>query len=418
MDASTVRRIYRSRDERVLAGVAGGISAYLGVDPAFVRLAFAALSFAGGAGLLVYLLCWVLIPLAPEGWVAVPEARTAPPRVLVAGGFILLGVLFLFRGTGIWPGDSFVWPVLLAAGGLAVAWQRSGEAERASVLAFLRSVRERGLGERGRVGRVALLRVALGLALFAGGIAAFLATNAAGDAARKGFLAILVVLGGLALTFAPWWRRLARDLAEERRQRIRSEERAELAAHLHDSVLQTLALIQRHEEPDSMIRLARRQERELRSWLYGAPSSTNGSATLAGALDQAAAEIEDLYGVRVECVCVGNCAIDGATGALVRAVREAMTNAARLSGSELVSVYLEVEDERITAFVRDRGSGFDLSAVPADRKGLAESIVGRMQRHGGTAAIRTAPGEGTEVELGLPRERGSHQASVTVQAMQ
>lgn len=180
-----------------------------------------------------------------------------------------------------------------------------------------------------------------------------------------------------------------------------------MAAHLHDSVLQTLALIQRHpDDSEKMVRLARRQERELRNWLYGGSALRSGTS-LAGALELAAAEVENLHGVPVEAVAVGDCQLDEPLEALLQATREAMVNAARLSGDEKVAVYLEVEPDNVTCFVRDRGVGFDPESIPPDRKGVSESIIGRMERHGGSATIRTAPGEGTEVTLSLVRADGS-----------
>ena len=171
-------------------------------------------------------------------------------------------------------------------------------------------------------------------------------------------------------------------------------------------MLQTLTLIQRRsEDPETVVRLARRQERELRAWLYGREAAP-GESSLASAIRQACEEVEDLHGVHVEPVSVGDCPLDGDAEALVAAAREAMVNAARLSGDDRVAVYLEVDENRIAVYVRDRGSGFHPSEVPADRRGIAESIVGRMQRHGGTATITTAPGEGTEIELLLPRPGG------------
>jgi signal transduction histidine kinase len=235
------------------------------------------------------------------------------------------------------------------------------------------------------------------------GVATFVALSDAAEAVGKGLVAALIVVAGLALIFLPWVRRLASELAEERRERIRSQERAELAAHLHDSVLQTLALIQRRSDsPETVVRLARRQERELRSWLSGPPRSS-ADRSLVAAVRRAAEEVEDLHGVPIEVVVVGDCTLDESLDALVAAAREAMSNAARLSGADGVAVYLEVADDRVTLYVRDRGVGFDPEAVPPDRKGVSESIVGRMRRHGGLATIHTAPGAGTEVELELPR---------------
>jgi signal transduction histidine kinase len=206
----------------------------------------------------------------------------------------------------------------------------------------------------------------------------------------------------LALIFAPFWVRLARGLAVERAARIRSQERAEVAAHLHDSVLQTLALMQRRAgDPREVAALARRQERELRAWLNGRREA--GEATVALALETAAAEVEESHGVPVEVVAVGDAPLDARAEALVAAAREALVNAAKFAGDGPVALYAEVAPERIEVFVRDRGPGFEPAAVPEDRRGLRESIVGRMERHGGRATVHTAPGAGTEIELVLER---------------
>ena len=209
---------------------------------------------------------------------------------------------------------------------------------------------------------------------------------------------------GLGLILGPWMVRLGRQLTEERRRRIRSEERAEVAAHLHDSVLQTLALIQRSSDPVEMGILARGQERELRAWLYGRTGAgSNGGDQLSVALDEAAGRIERIHRVPVEVVTVGDCPLDHSLRGLVEAAAEAMSNAARHSGAGVVSVYAEVGPEDVRLYVRDQGSGFDLATIPAGRRGIAESIEGRMHRHGGTATIATEQGEGTEVFLSMPR---------------
>jgi signal transduction histidine kinase len=232
------------------------------------------------------------------------------------------------------------------------------------------------------------------------GLGAFLAANDALAAARQVVVAFLVAVAGLALILAPWIRRMTKELAEERRERIRSEERAEMAAHLHDSVLQTLALIQRKaDQPRELVSLARRQERELRSWLYGNANPTSG--TLASAMEAMAAEIEDVHGVEVDVVSVGDAPLSGSVDALVQAAREAVVNAAKHSGASSVSVYVEANGEHVTAFVRDRGHGFDPDGVPADRQGIASSIRDRMARHGGNATITSSSTDGTEVMLEL-----------------
>ncbi|MGN6244699.1 MAG: sensor histidine kinase, partial [Motilibacteraceae bacterium] len=255
-------------------------------------------------------------------------------------------------------------------------------------------------------GRAARVRVVVGAVLLVAGVVLFAARR--GDAALAGgvLLAVLVVTAGLALVTAPWWLQVTRELRAERAARIREQERAEIAAHVHDSVLHTLALIQRNaEDPRAVARLARSQERELRSWLYRPTSSSGG--TLASALPDVVAEVEDAHGVTVELVVVGDVPVDRRVQAVLLAAREALVNAAKYAGGAPVSVYAEVEPTLVSVFVRDRGPGFELSAVPTDRLGVRQSIVGRMTRHGGRAQVRTAPGEGTEVRLELPLDGSS-----------
>ena len=231
-----------------------------------------------------------------------------------------------------------------------------------------------------------------------------LATRTSVEAATSVVLAVLVTVGGLLLLAGPWIWSMGRDLIDERSSRIRSEERAEMAAHLHDSVLQTLALIQRAREPREMATLARTQERELRAWLYGRAPSVRGGR-LRDAIDSMASRIERRHQVRVETVVVGDAELDERVRALVAACTEAALNAAKHSGSLEVSVYLEAEADAITAFIRDQGRGFRKADVTADRRGIGESIVARMERHGGTAEINTRLRRGTEVILRLPRSR-------------
>jgi signal transduction histidine kinase len=225
-------------------------------------------------------------------------------------------------------------------------------------------------------------------------------------------LAVLATGVGVALLLGPWIARLWSDLGVERRERIRSEERSEIAAHLHDSVLQTLALIQRAEAPGRARTLARRQERELRAWLFDErPPDPAAPATLGAALEQVVTDVEDRHDVEVDLVVVGDCDMEARLDALVAAVREAAHNAARHSGTPEVSVYVEVEPQRVTAFVRDRGKGFDLDAVDPGRVGVRESIIGRMGRHGGRAEVHTALDEGTEVVLEVGRTPARDEAS-------
>ena len=383
----------RDREGAIIGGVCAGLGRRLGVDPIILRIVFIAAAAAGGFGIVAYLLAWALLP-------AVGESRATPLRVpgsrdswSVATGMalLMLALLLLFRQWGLWIGDGLVWPVVLAAAGGALIWRQSASAAAPAP--------EVGGRERHRSDGSALGRAALGVALVVGAALLFLYFNDALAPARDVLLPIVVVLVAGMLILAPWWIRLVRGLADERAERVRSQERAELAAHLHDSVLQTLALMQRQaDNPREVAGLARRQERELRAWLNGGRPWGERS-TFAAALELAAAEAEEAHGVVVDVVAVGDRPLDDDAEALVAASREAIVNAAKFGDGRPVSVYAEATDDRVEVFVRDRGPGFDPGAVPADRRGVRESIVGRMERHGGSALIHSVPGEGTEVEL-------------------
>jgi signal transduction histidine kinase len=358
----TLPRIQRAEAERVVAGVCAGIARALDVDATFVRLTFAFLAFAGGAGFVAYIGAWALLP-AP--------GNTPPRRWRRIIGTILLVWAAILALGGLGLSSSLVWPLALVAAGVV-----------------LLSGRTFGLEER-RARAAALLLVVIGIVIFIG-------NNTRGTAST--LLAPGAVAAALLLVLAPSAWRLAREREAERAARIRTEERADFAARVHDSVLQTLTLIQK--DPADARRLARRQERELRAWLYPDREAT-AEGTLADAVESTAAEIEELHGVRVDVVRTGDAPLDERTEALVLAAREAMANAARHSGVEEVSVFLDAGGEGISLYVRDRGAGFDPEAVAADRRGLAESIRGRMERVGGSAHIVSAPGEGTDVELEL-----------------
>jgi signal transduction histidine kinase len=386
-------RLRRSSNDRVLAGVAGGLGERLGVDALVIRLAFVVLALAGGAGVVVYVSAFLLMGWPDPNAEPVQTPRTTALQALAVAS-VVAGLLVIARSAGLWLGDRIVWPAALAIVGSAVLWTRGDGAHRAR---WLRRVPQVDAIDGSRI------RALVGVGLVLVGSWALLSNNPSLFANAP--LAVAAVLVGVAVVAGPWAWRLVRQVTLERRERIRQEERAEMAAHLHDSVLQTLALIQRTDDADEMAALARGQERELRTWLYG-KSRPGGSGSLSGALDDVADEVERTHRTRVELVMVGDCSVDDGVHALVHACREAMVNAARHSGARGVSVYIEVEDDQVTAFVRDQGVGFARSSVPADRRGIAESIEGRMERNGGVAVIESAPGRGTEVRLVIPRTRG------------
>jgi signal transduction histidine kinase/phage shock protein PspC (stress-responsive transcriptional regulator) len=372
----------------MLSGVAAGTAAHLRQDPLVVRVAFVVLSTAF-IGIIAYGLLWLTMPVAQPG---TPEAE-APPRVgwrprsrrEVVGLIVLAIASATLLGQIVqWGTSDLVLPLVLLAIGLGVVWRQLDT--------------DRPLDLPG--GRWAL---AGGAVLAAGGVVLLLATTGQLAAARNGFAATLVILTGVVLVTAPVWRRLLDSRAVERRARIRSEERAAVAAHLHDSVLQTLALIQRHaEEPQAVSRLARSQERELRAWLYD-PAVVREGGTWAGLVAGMVADVESDHLLTVDPVVVGDTPVDDAIAALGAAAREALVNAAKHSGAASADLYSEVTPAQVSVFVRDRGKGFDPATVPDDRRGLRDSVSGRLTRLGGTAVIRSAPGEGTEVELVLPR---------------
>ena len=385
-----VPRTRRSAD-RILLGVAGGFAQRWRVDPTLLRAAIGLLSLAGGVGVALYGVGVLLseprptVASEPAPAVAAPERRRNI-AVVVATCAVLLAA----RELNLWPGDD----VMIASGIVAIAvtvlWSPAGSDARGA--------RIRGLA------LVPAVRLLLGSILAIAGVAALTSrTDGLRDVGRS-VSAIAIALGGIAVIAAPALGRLLDRLDTERTLRIREEERAALAVHLHDSVLQSLVLIQRSDDPRRMVSLARRQERELRSWLYGG-QPVGQPASLTAAVEMMATAIEVDHEVRVEVVTVGDAALDDAETTFLAALREATMNAVRHSNADKVDVYVEVGVDVLTGFVRDTGSGFDPAGVPADRHGITDSIVARIERAGGRATVSTRPGEGTEVEIELPWRR-------------
>jgi len=399
------QRLVRRHDGRIVAGVAAGLGDSIGVDANVVRCGLLVLALAGGVGFLLYGLGWLGLPTVDRG--ELPPRRSDAIST-VAFAAIVLGVLLLVRAVGPWPGDVIVWPLGAAMVGLAVLSTRPRDnAPEPPDWAFLDRLPPDAadavavlFGTR----RGALARIVAGIACIAAGLGAFFASTDSWHALQGGVIGASVVLVGFALIVGPGVWELIHQLVSERRERIRSDERAEVAAHLHDSVLQTLALVQRRaDNPREVVRLARMQERELRTWLLGRGKTSDAvDGSLGAALDDLAADVEAEHGVPVEVVRVRDCPAVGMQPLLL-AAREAIVNAVRHSGAATVSVYLEVESQRVSIFVRDRGSGFDPTAVADDRRGISGSIVDRLDRAGGRGEVRTTRGEGTEVEMSLPR---------------
>jgi signal transduction histidine kinase/phage shock protein PspC (stress-responsive transcriptional regulator) len=378
--------LVRRTDDRVLAGLASGAALRVGIAPVYARAAFVVLAFTGGIGLLLYGAAWALTPDDREQ----PQHPVHPPlstRQALGLAAIGVGVLLVLESLGLWFGDALVWTVALISFGAAFILDRR-QYDYRSALGQIAG-EDAAAPSRGRV-------VVGGLLMFAGVVVlvqAFDGLASLGPAV----VAVGLTATGFLLVFGPWVWRLISDLTAERRERIRSEERSEVAAHLHDSVLQTLALIQRSDDPKRMVTLARAQERDLRDWLYD--DDNRSEASLEAALLEASSRIEADHDVPVNVVVVGDRPIGDRGRALVQASVEAMTNAAKHSGSDKVSVYAEANDQAIDIWVSDQGSGFDPEDLPEERLGIKESIHGRMERHRGVADITSSPEGGTEVHL-------------------
>ena len=398
-----IPKLTRNPEGSILGGVAAGIADHLKVPVLWVRATFAVMTIAG-IGVVAYALLWIFVPQRP----ASPQDAIRPPSQLErrqAYGVAAVGIALLIVATALGFGQALTWvlgPLGLAATGAAFIWREADDARRAR---WRRTA-------AGIVGpsKSSWWRLVGGCLLVVGGLSVFAIGQSDFSTVRSALIAVVLTLVGVAVITIPWWLRLVRDLGDERRGRVQERERAEIAAHLHDSVLQTLALIQRQAGDSREVqRLARSQERQLRTWLYGpagyasaGDAPTPASSSLAASLADAAGEVEDTYAIAVTPVIVGDAPMDQHLAALVAAAREAMVNAAKHAGVEEISVYAEVEDGTVSVFVRDRGVGFDQNEVGTDRRGLAQSIRGRMERHGGTATVRSQPGEGTEVELTVP----------------
>lgn len=402
----------------MVGGVAQGLADHLGVAVIWVRVAFVVATWFNFAGVIAYAALWRLLPIgeaaastaglesATRRGLRTPgssPSRMTPADALQTAALLALGVgvVLLMQHLGWGLGGGLFIPALIGVAGFALIWRQADDTRWSRWVV-------------GTSGWEAVTRFALGSLLVVMAFAFFVAGSGGLSVATDVASALAVALVGIALILGPWIYRLTNDLSAERRERIRSQERADVAAHLHDSVLQTLALLQKNaSDPATVATLARRQERELRDWLYGADEQVGVSLRATVVAD--AADIEDMHRLPIEVVGVGDAPMDPDLGAMTRATREAMTNAAKHSGAERIDVYIEVargtgaSGDAVEIFVRDRGRGFDPSSIAADRMGVRGSIVDRMERHRGSAAVRSAPGDGTEVRLRMPLRQSDNQ---------
>jgi signal transduction histidine kinase len=411
------RRATRNTQDPIIGGVASGLAQHLAFPVLWVRAVFVLGALLGGFGIALYAGLWLVLPADSRFENQAPGIESAtrggrrpgrirrlgdvgPAVALAALAFGALLILEAVLGQG-----AVFWPVFIALVGIGLLWRQADEAQR-----------ERWLDSTGRIdpirvvfgsgGWASYARMAAGIALIVTALVLFSLRGGSIQVARDVTVAALLGVIGLGIVVGPWIYRLASDLTAERAERVRTQERADVAAHLHDSVLQTLALIQKNSGDQATVaRLARSQERDLRSWLYVGESTDE--RTVASAVRGIAAEVEDAHAVSVDVVTVGDCEFGDQLRPVVAATREAMTNAAKHAGTGHVDVYVEVSDAAVDVFVRDRGRGFDQSATPADRYGVRNSIIDRMNRHGGSAEIRSTPDTGTEVRLHLPRQEES-----------
>ncbi len=392
----------RSND-RIITGAAAGLAERWGVEPTVVRASLGVLSLVGGIGVALYGIAVVIsdpaatpnppTPTGASGPATLAIGQVSGHRRVLAVACVTAIILVAGRSIGLWPGDAIMLGAVAMATGVTLAWLQPDQ-----------RVVEWSRRQRTRQG----LKFIVGFALIATGVVSL--ANRTGGLGNVGAsaAAIAVVLGGIAVFGAPALGRTLQSLDEERSARIREDERAQLSAHLHDSVLQSLVLIQRSDDPRHMVNLARRQERELRAWLYG-ELPTGAPQSVGEAIAALVGEIEADHNVRVEAVVVGDQPIDDAARALIAATREAVVNAANHAGVDKVDVFVEADDTELTGFIRDTGIGFNMAELAPERahnghRGLADSIVGRVERAGGTAMVESRVGVGTEVELRLPRK--------------
>ena len=387
--------------------MASGIAAWKGYNVTTVRIVFALIAIVtSGAGVVLYVAGWLFIPAANADESIGAKARTDAKGIALAIGLCTLLTLVLLVA-GVFNDSWFAgwaWPQVFSLGGLTLIWRNAPPDEQASLKRMVEPL-EAAASATAIRGRWSAVRLSLAGVLLIAGVS-WIASAHESLALLRPLGAVALVIAAIVLFLGPWWLRIGKELMIERQARIRAEERADIASRVHDSVLQTLALIQRRaDDPQKVVQLARMQERELREWLFEgkAPGEVSDATTLGAAVRQIQQDVEARYGIPVEAVTVGDCDLDENLGALLAAAREATINAAKWSGAGVISLFAEAGPREVEIVVRDRGQGFDPAKVPSDRKGLAESVHGRMNRRGGSATVTSAVGEGTKVTLKMPR---------------
>ena len=400
------RPMTRSSTGAVVGGVCAGLAVRLGVRELWVRIIVSVSVLFFGIGLFVYMSAWLLVPRWGEDRSVAQRligARRESHIILWALLVALIALLALGDFAKHWTGAAS-WPVLLAVVALVAVWFGASRDERSHLQDVVNATPILGASSA-RGWRALVWRLVPGILLLILGLTTLQKLGGISAGAFHAVVGAGALALGAAILLAPWWLDIVRDLSRERRERVRVEERAKLVAHVHDSVLQTLTLIEKAAtSPADVVRLARAQERELRQWLF-APEHVaqreDATGTLAQQLRGIESDVECEYGVTVELVVVGDCPGDARIAALTAATREAAINAAKWAHVARISIYGEVEATNVSVFVRDTGVGFDPDHVADDRHGINQSIIERMASHGGRAVIRSAPGDGTEVQLSM-----------------
>ena len=401
------RPFRRSAEGAVLGGVCSGIARRFGVPAKTVRVFTVISALFLGVGLALYVALWIGVTRRgeDESIFARTSSDKREKEILFVVSIAVITLLIALRTLGLHALGLFLWLLTLSALEGLVAWRGCSNDEREHLRDLANSsVLKTTTNSDGWQGIA--IRTGVGVVLALWGISLLSRVGYEQGAAAYVLVGVAALVLGLFVLFAPWWIRTVRDLSYERRARLRAQDRADMAAHVHDSVMQTLSLIQRAaDNPAEVTRLARIQERDLRIWLANPEAfgtSTNPPTSLAQSALEIEREIEDNYGVGVDVVVVADIALNESVSALLAAGREATLNAAKWSGAKDVSLYIEAEPGQVSMFIRDQGRGFDMKSVPDDRQGISRSIIERMNRHGGTAVIRSSPGAGTEVELHMP----------------